>query len=87
MLRERDSFGCGDMDKGELSNTLFGRIIRGIIKLILAQFIISAVNNINIPDLAVGGSVVSGSLIKALIQFAVPIYLVFSALHDFGVEI
>lgn len=75
------------MDRGELSNTLFGRVVRGIIKLILAQFIISAVNSINIPDLSVGGSTVSGALIKALLQFAVPIYLIFSALHDFGVEI
>ena len=75
------------MERGELSNTLFGRIVRGIIKLILAPFIIGAVNNINIPDLSVGSAVVSGGLIKALIQFAVPIYLIFSALHDLGVEI
>ena len=75
------------MERGELSNSLFGRIVRGIIKLVLAQFIIGAVNSINIPDLSVGGSTVSGSLIKALLQFAVPIYLIFSALHDFGVEI
>lgn len=75
------------MERGELSNTLFGRIVRGIIKLILAQFIIGAVSNINIPDLSVGNSTVSGALIKALIQFAVPIYLIFSALHDLGVEI
>ena len=86
-LQEEDKIGGGAMEKGEVSNSLFGRVIRGILKLILAQFIIGAVNGINIPDLSVGGSTVSGALIKALLQFAVPIYLVFSALHDFGVDI
>jgi hypothetical protein len=66
--------------------SLFSRIIRGIIKLILAPFIIGVVSNITIPDLSVGSTTVSGALIKALIEFAVPVYLIFSALHDFGVE-
>jgi len=70
-----------------LSKSPFGRFIRGILKLVLAQFIIGAVNSITIPDLTVGSSTVSGQLIKALLQFAIPIYLIFSALHDFGVEI
>ena len=75
------------MESGGAANSLFGRVIRGIIKLFLAQFIVGMVNSIHIPDLHVGGSTVSGGLIKALLQFAVPIYLIFSALHDFGVEV
>lgn len=86
-LREEDKIGGGAVEKAELSNTMFGRIIRGILKLILAQFIIGAVNGINIPDLSIGGSTVSGALLKALLQFVVPIALIISALHDFGVEL
>jgi hypothetical protein len=74
-------------EKTGLGSTWFGKILRGIIKLALAGFIVSAVNAINIPDLNLSGSVVSGSLFKAIIQFAVPMYLIFSALHDFGVKI
>ena len=74
-------------EKGGLGNTWLGKLLRGIIKLALAGFIVSAVNSIEIPDLNLSGSVVSGSLFKSIIVFAVPLYLIFSALHDFGVKI
>jgi len=74
-------------EKTGLGSTWFGKILRGIIKLALAGFIVSAISGINIPDLNLSGSVVSGSLFKAIIQFAVPMYLIFSALHDFGVKL
>jgi hypothetical protein len=73
-------------EKAGLGSTWLGRILRGIIKLGLAGFIISAVNGINIPDFNISGSVVSGSLFKAIIQFAIPLYLIFSAMNDFGVK-
>ena len=74
-------------EKTGLGSTWLGRLLRGIIKLALAGFIISAVNTINIPDLNISGTTVSGSLFKAIIQFAIPLYLIFSAMNDFGVKI
>jgi len=73
-------------------DTGFGRdfltkLIRGIMKLILASFIISAVSSINIPDLTIGSATVSGALFKGILQFIVPIAIIISALNDFGVEI
>jgi hypothetical protein len=76
MSEDREEFGSG----------YFQRIIRGIFKLLLAGFIIGAISSINIPDLTIGNSTVSGSLIKALLQFAVPIYIILSSLEDFGVK-
>jgi len=72
--------------------TGFGRdfltkLIRGIMKLILASFIISAVSSISIPDLTVGSAVVSGALLKGILEFIIPIAIIISALNDFGVEI
>ena len=72
--------------------TGFGRdfltkLIRGIMKLILASFIISAVSSISIPDLIVGSAVVSGALLKGILEFIIPIAIIISALNDFGVEI
>ena len=77
MSEEREGFG----------KEYFSKLFRGIIKLLLAGFIISAVSAIAIPDLSVGGSTISGSLIKALLQFIIPIALIFSALEDFGVKL
>lgn len=74
-------------EKGGLGSTWLGKILRGIIKLGLSGFIISAVNTIEIPDLNLSGVVVSGGLFKGIIGFAVPLYLIFSTLHDFGVKI
>jgi hypothetical protein len=71
----------------ELGRGYFGKLIRGIIKLLLAGFIVGVVSSITIPDLAIGDSSVPGSLIKALLQFAVPIYIILSALEDFGVKL
>jgi len=73
-------------------DTGFGRdfltkLIRGIMKLILASFIISAVSSISIPDLIVGSAVVSGALLKGILEFIIPIAIIISALNDFGVEI
>ena len=73
-------------DSEELGKGYFQRIIRGIFKLLLAGFIIGAISGINIPDLTIGNSSISGSLIKALLEFAVPIYIILSALEDFGVK-
>ena len=73
-------------EKTGLGSTWLGRILRGVIKLGLAGFIISVVNGISIPDLNISGSVVSGSLFKAIIQFAIPVYLIFSSMNDFGVK-
>jgi len=73
-------------EEGEFGKNYFQRIIRGIFKLLLAGFIIGAISSINIPDLSIGDSTVSGSLIKVLLQFAVPIYIILSALEDFGVK-
>ena len=74
-------------EKGGFGRDYFSKLFRGIIKLLLAGFIISAVSAIAIPDLNVGGSSISGSLIKALLQFIIPIALIFSALDDFGVKL
>jgi hypothetical protein len=63
------------------------RLMRGIMKLILASFIISAVSSINIPDLTIGDSTVSGALFKAILQFVVPIAIIISALKDMGVDL
>lgn len=70
------------------SSSYFMKLFRGVIKLLLAGFIIGAVSAINIPDLTVSpDTTVSGSLIKSLLQFIVPIALVLSALDDFGVKL
>jgi len=63
------------------------KLMRGIMKLILASFIISAVGSINIPDLSIGNATVSGALFKAILQFVVPITIIISALRDMGVNI
>ena len=63
------------------------KLMRGIMKLILASFIISAVGSVNIPDLSIGNATVSGALFKAILQFVVPITIIISALRDMGVNI
>jgi Na+/pantothenate symporter len=73
-------------DSEEFGRGYFQRLMRGIFKLLLAGFIIGAISSISIPDLTVGDSTVSGTLIKALLEFAVPIYIILSALEDFGVK-
>jgi len=70
-----------------LGKTYFGRIVRGILKLLFAPVIFAMLNAINIPDFEIGGNVISGSMLKTLFQFIIPIYLVISALNDFGVEL
>jgi hypothetical protein len=70
-----------------MGRTYFSRFLRGIMKLLMAGFIVGAVSAITIPDLVVGDSVVSGSLIKAILQFVIPVYIIISALEDFGVKL
>jgi hypothetical protein len=65
----------------------FSKIVRGLIKLMLAGFIVSAVNAINIPDLNFGSATVSGAIFKAILQFVVPIAIIISALDDLGVKL
>jgi len=65
----------------------FSKVIRGILKLVLAGFIVSAVSSINIPDLDLGNATVSGALFKAILQFVVPIAIVLSAMDDLGVKL
>jgi hypothetical protein len=69
-----------------MGRTYFGKMLRGIMKLLMASFIIGLVSAITIPDLRVGDSVISGYLIKAILQFMIPIYLILSALEDMGVK-
>ena len=63
------------------------KLMRGIMKLILASFIISAAGSVNIPDLTIGNATVSGALFKAILQFIIPITIIISALRDMGVDI
>lgn len=74
-------------EEGSMGESFIGRIIRGILKLVLGGFIITAVSGINIPDLEIGNTTLSGVMFKAIIQFAIPLALIFSALRDFGVEL
>jgi hypothetical protein len=74
-------------EKGGLGNTWLGRILRGLIKLGLSGFIVASVNAVSIPDLNLSGSVISGSLIKALLEFAIPLALILSAMRDFGISL
>jgi hypothetical protein len=74
-------------ESGGLGKNYFSRIVRGIMKLVLAGFIVSAVSNINIPDLNLGNATVSGALFKAILQFIVPIAIIISALDDLGVKL
>ena len=69
-----------------MGRTYFGKMLRGIMKLLMASFVIGLVSAITIPDLRVGDSTISGYLIKAILQFMIPIYLILSALEDMGVK-
>jgi hypothetical protein len=62
------------------------RLMRGIMKLILASFIISAVGSIDIPDIQMGNATLNGALFKAILQFVVPLAIIISALRDMGVD-
>jgi len=75
-----------DEDKG-LGSTWLGRIMRGLIKLGLSGFIVATVGAINIPDLNLSGTVVQGSLFKAILQFAIPLALIMSSMKDFGINL
>jgi len=67
---------------------LFQRLVRGIIKLAIAGFIIQAVSSVTIPDVNLSeGVTLPGSMISLILKFAVPLYLIFSALDDFGIKL
>jgi len=74
-------------DRSGFGSTWLGRILRGLIKLALSGFIMASVNAITIPDLNLSGSVIQGALFKAILQFAIPLALIISAMKDFGVNI
>jgi hypothetical protein len=74
-------------EESAFGKDFFTKLIRGIMKLVLASFIITAVSSINIPDLTIGSSTVSGALFKAILQFVIPIAIIISALKDFGVDL
>jgi hypothetical protein len=74
-------------EEDTMGRTYFSRFLRGIMKLLMAGFIVGAVSAITIPDLTIGDSVVSGALIKAILQFVIPVYIIISALDDFGVKL
>jgi len=74
-------------EESTLGRDFITKLLRGIMKLVLASFIISAVGSINIPDLTIGSSTISGALFKAILQFVIPIAIIISALHDFGVDL
>jgi hypothetical protein len=67
---------------------VFQKLMRGIIKLSIAGFIIQAVSSVTIPDVNLSNNVtLPGSLITLMLKFAVPLYLIFSALDDFGIRL
>jgi hypothetical protein len=74
-------------EESGMGKSFFSKLIRGIMKLVLAGFIVSAVSSINIPDLTLGNATVSGALFKAILQFIVPIAIIISALDDLGVKL
>ena len=74
-------------EESVFSRDFLTKLIRGIFKLMLASFIISAVSSINIPDLSIGDATISGALLKGLLEFIIPIAIIISALQDFGVDI
>jgi hypothetical protein len=76
-----------DEEKSGFGSSWLGRILRGLIKLGLSGFIVASVNAVSIPDLNLSGSVISGALFKAILQFAIPLALIISALKDFGVNL
>jgi hypothetical protein len=72
----------------EGSKSWFSKFLRGILKLSLASLIISIVNAINIDTtLVIGNSTYDLSVLVNIIKFAVPFYLIFSALKDLGIEL
>jgi len=77
------------MSEGKGSTkSLFQRLVRGIIKLGIAGFIVQAVSSVTIPDVNLTNDVVlPGSMITLVLKFAVPLYLIFSALDDLGIKL
>ena len=72
-----------------ISNSWIGRILRGIIKLVLIPLIISLLNavNINLSNVNIGGSTYDLSVLVTVIKIFAPLLLLLSALRDFGVEL
>ncbi|MEM4620863.1 MAG: hypothetical protein QW607_11705 [Desulfurococcaceae archaeon] len=72
---------------GDFFNTRLGRIILGIIKLVLAGFLINLVTTIadRASDVSIGGTTIPVSTILTLIVAFFPIMLLISALRDLGI--
>ena len=71
-------------------STGFGRMLRGIIKLVLASLIISLTNTIpklTPNNITVGSTTVPIQEIALIIVAFVPILLIVSALRDFDIRI
>lgn len=68
-------------------STRLGRMIIGIIKLILASFLISLLQNVSniASDVKIGNTTIPVSLILALIIAFFPIMLIVSAMKDLGI--
>ncbi|MEM4619434.1 MAG: hypothetical protein QW607_04400 [Desulfurococcaceae archaeon] len=68
-------------------NTRLGRIIVGIIKLVLAGFLINLVTTIadRASDVQIGGTTIPVGTILTLIVAFFPIMLLISAMRDLGI--
>jgi len=75
---------------GDWFNSSLGRMIKGIIKLVLATLVISLVSVIpkyTPNNITVNGTVIPVLTITEIIVAFVPIFLVISALYDFDIRI
>jgi len=77
--------------KSSWFSTGIGRMVRGIIKLSIAGFLISLINNIPVNDttLTIGNTTTTlpvGTIAKLIIAF-VPIFLIVSGLDDMGIKL
>lgn len=66
-----------------------GKFIMGVIKLVLASFLIAVINSLGslAGDLNIGGSVIPVSLILQIIIAFFPIMLLVSAMKDMGISL
>ena len=74
---------------GDFFNTQLGRLIRGIIKIVMAGFIFTTTATLVslVDDVSIGDTEIPIKTIFMLIVGVFPILYLISALRDFGVEI
>jgi len=72
---------------GDFFNTRLGRIIVGIIKLVLSGFLTTLVNAIadRTSDVSIGGTTIPVGTILTLIVAFFPLMLLISAMRDLGI--